>query len=597
MKHDIDGEQQENIIDNRGGIFGGSRNTINFGFPTWAVILIVLIFIIGIFLVINQLRNESSNSLAYHFLVDVSENMNQTINGITLYDIAKQAIQTIRSSEALYLDKAWLGLRLAGGEDCNQTSLIDSGVGISTDSFINQLNLVSPTGINSYEKGMNAALGDMLDIEAETKVIFIMLGSLDNEPCGAYALPTILSNYKVIGKIAPIICTFAIVENELAFEDFKRQMIVEGFDCVYQADNPEDISRVVINIIHEHTQKQFQHELTLLPPILSVDLIGIPPITFPTETTIAEALPNITDTPVPTETYLPTLTNTPTDDPTSSEAMQLTEQVWLSITETLNAQIAMIYANETQSYIEQSSFSPTPTNTNPPIVPTYTDSPTATYTAIPVPSETLTPTPSLTIEYISEDVTITVNVPSANGANLRTGPGTNYSRAGFAPNDSVFPVIARTEDNEWYLIDDDNRHVWIWRDIVEITDNIIIPIVMTIPPTPVGLTACLSDSGFSVGMNARIDMPDGMKLRVINNVVSDIWSDVSLEPNTIVHLKEGPFCNRTGRAIGPWWLITVDPNHPDNQGRVNRPGHTGNIWTSQSPVTTIITGYISDHLK
>jgi hypothetical protein len=270
MKHDLGNEQQNTKIDNCGGMLGGTNNTINNGLPSWAVGLITLMILIGLIsaVFIFNKKEPPKPSLAYHFLVDVSENMNQTINGVSQYDIANQAIQTLSNFGAFSTSRTLRGLRLAGGgESCNQTTLVDFGADIPSEKFIQALNQVSPSGFNAYERGLSEAFADMAKVEANIKVIFIMLGTLSNKPCSDRLLPLVLRTYiSTEQEITPVICTFAIIGDDLQFKNFQRQMLNEGFGCVYQANDANDISQIAIDIMQDLISKSQYTEEVIVPP-------------------------------------------------------------------------------------------------------------------------------------------------------------------------------------------------------------------------------------------------------------------------------------------------------------------------------------------
>ena len=210
------------------------------------------------------------------------------------------------------------------------------------------------------------------------------------------------------------------------------------------------------------------------------------------ETGAAEAWAVLTSL-APTTT--PTITSTPTATPISSGDIQLTGRAEIFGTATSLAQIEATILPLTQNAvlteqfiidatatdIAKLSLTPTETETRP---PTATLRPTNT----PIPRPTST-------EIISDsgNGTVTVNVESAN---LRSGPGTNYSRDGSASSGTVLDIIARTSDSDWYLIEKLNGDpAWIWSGIVDITaSNANIEVAATIPATPEGTINTLSNT-------------------------------------------------------------------------------------------------------
>lgn len=323
---------------NQGSIVGdGSGNTINNGSRGWVTIGIVIAFVIAIIIIsvvallITNKQDQPKPSLAYHFLVDVSENMNQTINGVSQYEIAKRAVQNISGFGAFGTSRTWRGLRLVGGGDsCHQTSLIASGVNIPTDSFTQSLETISPSGINAYKSGLNASFEDMVSVESDIKIVFILMGSLDAKPCESFSFPAMLRSYIALANITPIICTFAIVD-DLEFDEFKQQMINDGFRCVHQAKNADEISTIAIELIKDAIIRSQYIEEPIIPPAPLTELVYL------ATTTQLDTSVLVTDTPAPTLTPMPTLTPIPTLTPTPDATATLlafrpqTNDEWIPI--------------------------------------------------------------------------------------------------------------------------------------------------------------------------------------------------------------------------------------------------------------------------
>ncbi|HRF95079.1 MAG TPA: SH3 domain-containing protein, partial [Aggregatilineales bacterium] len=78
-----------------------------------------------------------------------------------------------------------------------------------------------------------------------------------------------------------------------------------------------------------------------------------------------------------------------------------------------------------------------------------------------------------------------VTISSAS-ANLRTGPGTNYSVVGAALNGVSFDVVARTSDSTWYLVQyTTSTRAWVSASVVTVSvPNTSITIAATIPAPP-----------------------------------------------------------------------------------------------------------------
>lgn len=97
-------------------------------------------------------------------------------------------------------------------------------------------------------------------------------------------------------------------------------------------------------------------------------------------------------------------------------------------------------------------------------IPTPTPSPTPTRT--PTPTPTRKPTSSIVGK------TCRINDP---GANVRSGPGTNYNRVGQAPQGHWYKILSCTlsddTGNDWYKINMDGTICWISSTLVELDGN------------------------------------------------------------------------------------------------------------------------------
>ncbi len=135
-----------------------------------------------------------------------------------------------------------------------------------------------------------------------------------------------------------------------------------------------------------------------------------------------------------------------------------------------------------------------PTPVPPPAEPTQTpvSAPVedSTQTPVSAPVEEATPSepPTATVEppTPTPDV-VRVEVTSAT-VNLRSGPGTNYARAGQASKGQTFDVLGRDEPGDWFQIKrTDGATVWIINDkrwTQPIGDTMSVAVVQNIPAPP-----------------------------------------------------------------------------------------------------------------
>ncbi|MCA9888084.1 MAG: SUMF1/EgtB/PvdO family nonheme iron enzyme, partial [Anaerolineae bacterium] len=90
------------------------------------------------------------------------------------------------------------------------------------------------------------------------------------------------------------------------------------------------------------------------------------------------------------------------------------------------------------------------------------------------------------IPFVSDLEIPVVAQVNVDAANLRNGPGTNYSRSGGVARGAILDVVGRTSDGEWYQIErEDGTIAWVWSDLVLLVTSVdLVPIVESIPSTP-----------------------------------------------------------------------------------------------------------------
>lgn len=193
--------------------------------------------------------------------------------------------------------------------------------------------------------------------------------------------------------------------------------------------------------------------------------VSVPETVIPTQTSsstlteISTLTPTssatLTDTPVPTQASTAILTETPV--PTQTPSVTLTET-----------------SVPTQT--------PTVTLTETP-VPTWTPSATLTETSVPTPTLTLTetfipPTQTLTATFTPQ-VAIGNNsgvrgivTTGAGGANLRSGPSTNYPVVGLVMQGESLVIVGQYQNQAWYLVAWENQQVWVSASVVTIEGDL-----------------------------------------------------------------------------------------------------------------------------
>lgn len=106
-----------------------------------------------------------------------------------------------------------------------------------------------------------------------------------------------------------------------------------------------------------------------------------------------------------------------------------------------------------------------------------------TNTSTPIPTRRATATPTLLPQ---------VNV-SVSSANLRSGPGTNYSPVGVVNGDDLLILLARTADDAWFIVQlADGSIGWLAASVIEDSDLAVlkqVEVAATIPSPPTATAA------------------------------------------------------------------------------------------------------------
>lgn len=94
-------------------------------------------------------------------------------------------------------------------------------------------------------------------------------------------------------------------------------------------------------------------------------------------------------------------------------------------------------------------------------------------------------------------------IVSVSSANLRSGPGVNYSILGSAARGERFKIVARSNDSSWYLVNNVGRSMWISASVVEASKpNSEIQIAATIPSAPANI-AVNADKALASGSRPK----------------------------------------------------------------------------------------------
>ena len=370
----------------QGANITGNENRVsqtqNFGIDGRWIALILLIVVAGFIFFFTLLREDETPpvTLAYEFLVDTSGLMSDEIGGIRRIEIVSSAVGQI--VDTFDEQESWRGLRVAGGT-CERTEQVHSGTDVVSNQFVASLNALEPSGVNAYRAGIDGLTRDLsedIPRTSEIRVAFLFLGSVDSSPCRPQVNFAEQFDKFAQYNISTTLCTFVMAEDDEAFSRFRQAMIAEGFTCVHNEDDPQQIANIAIQKIEQLIQIDNLVTLTPFPtsppsptqeiPIDGTEIAQEPTSTETTAPTImitktsTATLTNTataTDAPSPTHTLSPspipspteTLTPTLTLTPTQSEAESQATLTALNITVEFLTEVAGVPLTQTAEAIER----------------------------------------------------------------------------------------------------------------------------------------------------------------------------------------------------------------------------------------------------
>lgn len=139
------------------------------------------------------------------------------------------------------------------------------------------------------------------------------------------------------------------------------------------------------------------------------------------------------------------------------------------------------------------TWTPTPVQVAAAVVSTPTPAPVAVApTPVPPPTDTPVPPAAPTATPLPPTATpvpqpvVLVTSPKAN---LRSGPGVAYDRTGTVRAGDKFDILAKNPAGDWWQIQVDGQSVWIYGDLVQVSQGDIVQVATNIPPAPVRPTA------------------------------------------------------------------------------------------------------------
>ncbi|MEA3342393.1 MAG: SH3 domain-containing protein [Chloroflexota bacterium] len=238
------------------------------------------------------------------------------------------------------------------------------------------------------------------------------------------------------------------------------------------------------------------------------------------------------------------------------------------------------------------SATPAPTQT-PALYPTFTPLPTvATPTPLPIDSPVATPIPPTPTEI---PVTPVATVGES-GVNVRSGPGTNYTKLGYLEPSAQANVTGRY--NDWWQIQYDGGTAWVFGELVTASDvdgvaQVEPPPAPTaapvtaIPPTAVAPTAAPQPTAAPV-TDIRGLHPDKFEVEGAPgpyNVGQAIWFHIWITNKTASSVEYeylGVQVEETGRVQKSYTYSEFTPNqqfhhHDQMHDKIDAPG-TYHLW-------------------
>lgn len=244
--------------------------------------------------------------------------------------------------------------------------------------------------------------------------------------------------------------------------------------------------------------------------------------------------------------------------------------------------------------VEKELKTPTPTPTN---TPTETPTPLPTDTPTPKPTDTPTPT-----ETPKPTETPSRTEAIAKGSNLRTGPGTNYDKAGTLIKDQKVEIVGKNTDGSWLQVKTaDGKVAWVSASLVTITGGVALVEVVAAPPTPtrppVAPTPRPASQEITIVVK-KITIPADILLfdAVAGNTIGSTSGTVVLE----VLAQSGQWVKVNYPEKGICWLgsagLTVESNNTTVQVPITNPGVVGSPETGTPNSSTVFGGIFSEDI-
>ncbi|MDY7080131.1 MAG: SH3 domain-containing protein [Chloroflexota bacterium] len=214
--------------------------------------------------------------------------------------------------------------------------------------------------------------------------------------------------------------------------------------------------------------------------------------------------------------------------------------------------------------------------------PAVTPLPSPTQIILPTPTDTPlpSPTPLPTVAPPTDTPVVASVVAGADGVNVRSGPGTSYTRLGYLEPGTQAELIGSHEG--WWQITHDGAPAWVSGDWVTASNTENVPQVEP-PPSPVPATAVPATAAPTAvpatvtPANYRGLVPDGYQVEGAPGpyaVGADIWFNMWIK-NTTGNVVEfnalGTFVEETGQFQRSYSYSEFKPGqHFDHRDRINQ---------------------------
>ncbi|MBN8592330.1 MAG: VWA domain-containing protein [Anaerolineae bacterium] len=236
------------------------------------ILAAVLMLGLGIeLLLLWQTSPAPKPTVAMMFVVDTSGAMTQKVyTDVTRFDIALAALENLTGRSSLNQPQNWRGLRISQGGDCGNSNsrMLLSGTGISSQNFVNALLPYKALlrGFTVYRPSLAEAVAEISEISADIRMVIMLLGSLDQGPCGTVqSLADELKEIYGLYGIQTLVCAFSIGANPSEIAELDTQLRGIANACYDDVLDPRQVLRRIDFEMAEMTEPLF--------PVFSASLL------------------------------------------------------------------------------------------------------------------------------------------------------------------------------------------------------------------------------------------------------------------------------------------------------------------------------------